>query len=214
MILIGLTGGIGMGKTTAANLLLQRGLSVVDTDVLARQVVEPGEPAFHEIRRAFGPEVLGPDGRLRRDELARQVFSDPARRQQLESIVHPRIRERWLAQAASWRSEKKACAVVVIPLLFETNAASSFDVIVCVACSGATQRARMLGRGLTSEQIDQRLRAQWPIEKKMALSHYVVWTEGGLDVLGGQIDRILARLAGLQPLSHCNPQRPLPVSSP
>src|SRR5260221_4589786 len=146
MILIGLTGGIGMGKTTAANLLLQRGLSVVDTDVRARQVVEPGEPAFHEIRRAFGPEVLGPDGRLRRDELARQVFSDPARRQQLESIVHPRIRERWLAQAASWRSEKKACAVVVIPLLVETNAASSFDVIASVACSGPTQPARMMGR--------------------------------------------------------------------
>jgi len=214
MILIGLTGGIGMGKTTAANLLLQRGLPVVDTDILARQVMEPGEPAFDEIRRAFGPEVLRPDGRVRRDELARQVFSNPARRQQLESIVHPRIRERWLAQVASWRGQKKPCAVVVIPLLFETNAAASFDAIVCVACSGAVQRDRLLGRGWTLEQIGQRLRAQWPIEKKMTLSHYVVWTEGGLDVLGGQFYRILARLAGLQPLSHCNPQRPLPVSSP
>jgi len=197
MILIGLTGGIGMGKTTAANLLLQRGLPVIDTDVLARQVVEPGKPAFHEIRRAFGPEVLGPDGRLRRDELARQVFSDPERRQQLEAIVHPRIRERWLAQVDSWRCEKKPFAVVVIPLLFETSAAASFDAIVCVACSGATQQARLLGRGWTTDQIGQRLRAQWPIEKKMTLSHYVVWTEGDLDVLTGQLDRILAALSGL-----------------
>jgi dephospho-CoA kinase len=198
MILIGLTGGIGMGKSTAANLLRQRGLPVVDTDILARQVVEPGEPAFDEIRKAFGPDILGPDGQVRRDELARQVFSDPVRRQQLEAIVHPRIRQRWLAQVDSWRSERKPIAVVVIPLLFETNAAASFDAIICLACSTPTQRDRLLGRGWSPEQIEQRISAQWPIEKKMALSHYVVWTEGGMDLLACQIDRILSRLGGLE----------------
>src|SRR4051812_22563263 len=123
MHLIGVTGGVGMGKTTAARFLQERGVPVIDTDVLAREVVEPGKPAWEEIRQAFGQEILGPDGQLRREELARQVFSDEARRKELEAIVHPRIRERWLAQVEVWRAEKQPRGVVVIPLLFETDAA-------------------------------------------------------------------------------------------
>src|SRR5437867_8763404 len=180
-----------MGKTTAADLLHERGLPVIDTDVLAREVVEPGMPAWEEIRRVFGPNSLAPNGELRRDELARQVFSDDARRKQLENIVHPRIRERWLAQVDSWRAEKQPRAVVVIPLLFETDAAAHFDTIICVACSAATQRKRLLARGWSLEQIQQRNQAQWPIEKKMTLAHYVVWTEGELAVHAAQIDRVL-----------------------
>jgi len=194
MNLIGLTGGVGMGKTTAANLLQQRGLPVVDTDVLAREVVEPGKPAWEEIQRVFGHDITAPDGQLRRDELARQVFSDDARRRQLEDIVHPRIREAWEAQVALWRTEEHPFGVVVITLLFETNAANSFDTIVCVACSAATQRQRLSERRWSPEQIQQRIRAQWPIEKKMALAHYVIWTEGGLDVHAEQIEHILRRL--------------------
>ena len=194
MITLGLTGGVGMGKTTAAHLLEQRGLPVIDTDVLAREVVEPGQPAWQQIQCVFGVEILGPDGKLRRDELARQVFADDARRRELEAIVHPRIRERWLAQVEVWRAENRPRGVVVIPLLFETNAASSFDVIICVACSAATQRQRLLARGWSDEQIQQRIRAQWPIHKKVALAHFVIWTEAGLDIHAGQIDRILEKL--------------------
>src|SRR6185436_6159991 len=167
MNLIGLTGGIGMGKTTAANLLAERGVPIVDTDALAREVVEPGKPAWEEIRREFGNDILATDGQLRREELARQVFSDPARRQRLEEIVHPRIRERWLAQVEFWRAANQPRGVVVIPLLFETNAESAFDTIICVACSAATQQQRLLARGWDREQINQRLQAQWPIEKKI-----------------------------------------------
>src|SRR5438874_1715353 len=191
MNVIGLTGGVGMGKTTAANLLQQRGLPVIDTDVLAREVVEPGKPAWEEIQRVFGHDITAPDGQLRRDELARQVFSDDARRRQLEEIVHPRIREAWQAQVENWRAEGQPFGVVVIPLLFETNAVGSFDTIVCVACSAATQRQRLSERRWNPEQIQQRIRAQWPIEKKMTLAHYVIWTEGSLDVHAEQIDRIL-----------------------
>jgi dephospho-CoA kinase len=191
MKVIGLTGGVGMGKSTAAELLEQRGLPVVDTDLLARQVVEPGQPALQEIAQAFGSELIGADGRLRRDELARRVFADEGRRQQLERIVHPRIRDQWLAQVERWRSEGRPACVVVIPLLFETKAAEQFDVILCVACSGATQRQRLLARGWGPEQIEQRIRAQWPVEKKMALSHFVVWSEAGLDVHAQQLDRVL-----------------------
>lgn len=194
MNLLGLTGGVGMGKSTVANLLRQRGWPVIDTDVLAREVVEPGKPAWDEIWRLFGQAVFGTDGQLRRDELARLVFSDEARRKQLEAILHPRIRECWVAQAETWRAERRPCGVVVIPLLFETNAVASFDTILCVACSAASQWERLLARGWSPGQIQQRLQAQWPIERKIALAHSVVWTEGGPEVQVEQVERILQNL--------------------
>src|SRR5215471_18546701 len=122
MKVFGLTGGIGMGKTTAGNLLQLRGLLVIDTDLLAREIVEPGRPALQEIARVFGNQLIGADGRLQRDELARIIFSDPAARQTLEDITHPRIRELWLARVESWREEHAASAIVIVPLLFETGA--------------------------------------------------------------------------------------------
>src|SRR6185295_14888616 len=106
----GLTGGIGMGKSAAAQLLQERGVPVVDTDLLARQVVEPGGPALQEIQRAFGGELVGPDGGLRRKELARVVFSDPTARQRLEAILHPRIRDLWRQQLQDWRTAGKPVA--------------------------------------------------------------------------------------------------------
>jgi len=191
VISIGLTGGIGMGKSTAAEYLSKKGVPVIDTDDLARQVVEPGQPALEEVRAAFGPEVIGDDGHLLRDRLAGVVFGDHAKRKQLEAILHPRIRERWQAALEQWRQENRACGVVVIPLLFETAAEKCFDRIICVACSKATQQERVASRGWSAAQIEQRLAAQWPAEKKMAQSHIVIWTEGTLDVHAAQLDRIL-----------------------
>src|ERR1051325_4356585 len=104
-----------MGKSTAAQLLSQRGVSVVDTDVLARRVVEPGQPALAEVQRIFGPDIVAPDGRLRRDELARIVFADPVARQKLEALLRPRVRALWRDQVAAWRAEGRPLAVVVIP---------------------------------------------------------------------------------------------------
>ena len=161
MTVIGLTGGLGMGKSTSASLLEQQGIPVVDTDSLAREVVEPGQPALAEIQQTFGRGVIGSDGRLRRDETARVVFADPVKRQQLEAIVHPRIRDLWLRQVEVWRSERKPMGVVVIPLLFETDAATQFDLIICVACSAGSQWQRLLARGWSPEQIEQRIGAQW-----------------------------------------------------
>jgi dephospho-CoA kinase len=192
MKVVGLTGGVGMGKSTAAQLLGSRGAAVVDTDDLARQVVEPGQPALAEVREAFGPGIVGPDGRLRRDELARRVFADAASRQRLEGILHPPIRALWRAQVETWRTAGRPLAVVVIPLLFETKAEAELDATICVACSASTQHQRLLARGWSPEHIEQRLQAQWPVETKMACADYVVWTEAGLDVHAMQIERILA----------------------
>jgi dephospho-CoA kinase len=191
MKVLGLTGGIGMGKSASAEILRRRGVPVVDTDLLARQIVEPGLPALAEVQQAFGPEITGPDGRLRRDELARRVFADPAARKSLETILHPRIRALWLAQLAAWRAEGRSLAVVVIPLLFETNAQAELDATISVACSSATQRRRLLARSWSLEQIDQRIRAQWPVEQKIDHSDYLIWTEPSLDVHAAQLDRIL-----------------------
>ena len=195
MILIGLTGGVGMGKSKSAELLSERGIPVVDTDLLARQVVERGQPALEEIRKEFGDEVISKDGCLEREAMARIVFSDDARRRRLEAIVHPRIRDLWVTEVERWKSGGQTFGVVVIPLLFETDAAATFDAILCVACSPGNQRRRLEARGWSAKQIEQRIASQWPIQKKMDLSRYVVWTEPPVQVHREQLDQILRRLS-------------------
>jgi dephospho-CoA kinase len=194
MKLCGLTGGVGMGKSTAAGFFLQLGARVVDTDQLARELVLPEQPALAEIRREFGENLVAADGRLNRDELARLVFSDAWARKKLEAILHPRIRECWQAQVERWRMEGRPLALVVIPLLFETAAETCFDKIICVACSAVGQRERLLARGWAADQIQSRIAAQLPAEQKMNRSQFVIWTEGSPEVHRQQVERILARL--------------------
>jgi dephospho-CoA kinase len=183
-----------MGKSTCAQLLRARQIPVVDTDDLAREVVEPGQPALAEIKHLFGPEIVNPDGQLRRDVLAQRVFAEPEARKQLEAILHPRIRRLWRAQAESWRNEGRLLAVVAIPLLFETSAETELDAVICTACSRTTQLERLRARGWPAEQIDQRIRAQLPTEEKIAQSNYVIWTEASLEIHAAQLDRILRML--------------------
>ena len=189
----GLPGGIGVPQPPGSKLPIGLGVSVVDTDLNARQVVEPGQPALQELKGAFGEGIVARDGALKRHELAKVVFADPAARAQLEAILHPRIRAVWLAQVETWKAEQRRLGVVVVPLLFETNAGAHFDATICVACSRATQHERLQVRGWNAEQIEQRRQAQWPVEKKMSLSDYVVWTEGGLALHKEQLRRIIQR---------------------
>lgn len=192
MISLGLTGGIGMGKSTAADLLARRGVPVVDTDQLARDLVAPGQPVLAEIRTQFGPEMLAADGSLNRTAMARRVFGDPQERQRLEALLHPLIRAAWHARLAAWSRAGEALAVVVIPLLFEVGAEAELDLTLCVACSASTQRERLLVRGWNEADIAARLAAQWPAERKLALARYGIWNEGRQEVLAAQLDRILA----------------------
>jgi dephospho-CoA kinase len=191
---IGLTGGVGMGKSACADLLRTRRIPVIDTDELARHLVEPGQPALARIESAFGKDIVASDGTLRRAELARRVFTDPAARQRLENILHPRIRELWRAQVQNWQVEARRLAVVVIPLLFETGADKELDASICVACSAATQQQRLQARGWSIDEIQQRLAAQLPIGKKIAASSFVIWTEGDMELHAAQLDRILNHL--------------------
>ena len=190
MKVFGLTGGVGMGKSAAEQWLRQHGTPVVDSDLLARQIVEPGSPVLLEIQRAFGSRFIDTNGRLKREELAATVFSNPSARQTLEHITHPRIRELWLKQLAEWDAEGRPTGVLAIPLLFETGAEAALDATVCVACSPATQLQRLLARGWSAHEIALRNAAQWPIEQKMAKAGFVVWNDGSLDVLAAQLSRI------------------------
>jgi dephospho-CoA kinase len=194
MKVFGLTGGVGMGKSSAASFLVKEGFPVIDTDDLARELVRPGQPALAEIRAGFGNAIFGADGSLDRVALAKIVFSDPPARQQLESILHPRIRALWLSQIDRWREANRQVGFVVIPLLFETKAEANFDSIICIACSVSQQWQRLNRRGWTPEQIKHRLAAQWPIEKKIAPSRFVVWTEGDPEVGQEQLRRVVSRL--------------------
>lgn len=180
-----------MGKSTSEKILRDRGVAAVDTDLIARQLVEPGEAALAEIQAAFGTDMVDAEGRLRRHELARLVFSDSLARKRLEGILHPRIRMIWQGQIQKWRAEGKQRAVVVIPLLFETRAEASFDEIICVSCTAGSQGRRLQARGWDRQQIEQRIQAQWPVEKKMALANYVVWTEGDMETHAAQLQRII-----------------------
>jgi len=186
----GLTGGMGMGKTTVARIFEKKGTPVVDSDKLARQVVEPGQPALAEIIDQFGDGIIDPQGRLDRAKMAQQVFGDDIAREQLETIIHPRVRARWQGKISEWRKQQVCLGVVVIPLLFEVEAQNQFDVVLCVACSASTQRERLRQRKWDEEQISARIASQMDIADKMKLADHVLWNEGDMDLLRDQINRI------------------------
>ena len=194
MKLCGLTGGVGMGKSTAAVFFSQHGARVVDTDEIARELVQPGQPALAEIKKEFGGKIISSTGELKRSELAQIIFADNSARKKLEAILHPRIRARWQSQVEFWRKENCPLALIVIPLLFETAAESHFEKIICVASSAAAQHERLAARGWSPEQIRQRIAAQLPIEQKIARAHFVLWTEGKLAAHAQQVARILSRI--------------------
>ena len=190
MKIFGMTGGIGMGKSTAGELLRRRGIAVIDTDVLAHEAVEPGQPALAEIISHFGSAVVHSDGRLDREKMAQIVFAQPQARKELEEILHPRIRAAWQAQVATWAKEGRTLCVVTIPLLFETEASALFAATVCVACSSSSQWARLRHRGWDSNQIRRRIAAQLPVHKKIAAADFLIWTDTPLDVHEAQLERV------------------------
>ena len=188
---LGLTGGVGMGKSTAARLLKKVGLPVVDSDDLAREAVQPGTEGLAEIADEFGEGFLKADGSLDRDKMASRVFQDEAARKRLEAIIHPRVRTVWEKQIDQWREQKRPVGVVVIPLLFEVDLQDSFDAVLCVACTANTQRARLRERNWNDAQITARIAAQMDIAQKMDLADHVLWNEGAPELLMDQMKEIL-----------------------
>jgi dephospho-CoA kinase len=193
---VALTGGIASGKSTVAALLAERGALVVDADVLAREVVEPGTPGLAAVVARFGPAVLTPDGRLDRAALGRRVFADDeasrAARRDLEAVVHPAVRAR--AAELEGAASPDQVVVHVIPLLVETGQASAFDLVVVVDVSEEVQRTRLLDRGgLTGAEADGRIAAQASRAERLAVADVVVDNDGDRDDLVRQVDALWAR---------------------
>lgn len=190
---VGLTGGLGCGKTTVAGMFAARGWTIIDTDEVAREVTGPGTPALEDIVTVFGEEMLTPAGELDRAALAAVVFSDAAELEKLNGIVHPRIRVVWRARLRA-AVDAGGRGLVVIPLLYETHAEDELERVVCVACSPAVQRERLLKRGMAADQIDRRIQSQMPLDEKCRRADVVIWNDGDLDGLAAQVETVAAAL--------------------
>jgi dephospho-CoA kinase len=187
MLLIGLTGGIGAGKSAVSARLAELGAIVIDADALAREVVEPGTDGLAEVVAEFGPDVLTAAGALDRPALGRLVFADPERRQALEHIIHPRVR----ARSAEIIASAPADAVVVndVPLLVETGQAKNFPLVIVVLASEQTRVDRLVrDRAMSEQDARARIAAQATDEQRRAVADVVIVNDGTLDELKIAVD--------------------------
>jgi dephospho-CoA kinase len=185
---VGLTGGIACGKTTVANLFAALGVTVVDTDHLAREVVAPGTPLLEKIIEHFTLAVQAADGSLDRRALRTRIFADPAERRWLEQLTHPAIRE--LSEARS-NTPKGRYAIVAIPLLVETGGAQRFDRVLVVDCEPALQLARLQARdGITRVEAERILAAQATRDQRLAVADDVIRNDGDLAALRDQVEKL------------------------
>lgn len=185
---VGLTGGIASGKSTVAELFAARGVPVIDTDQIARDVVEPGQPALEAVVAAFGRDVLSTDGRLDRRRLRALVFADESRRRQLESILHPAIRAEMVRRAAAADGPYQ---VLIIPLLVEGGRNPFLDRVLVVDCSVETQVRRLLQRDAESEaQARAILGAQVTREQRLAAADDVITNDGPASELVPQVEAL------------------------
>lgn len=192
---VGLTGGIGAGKSTVARLLAERGATVLDADVAAREVVAAGSDGLAAVAAEFGAGVLAADGTLDRPALARIVFGDEARRAALNAIVHPRVRA-WMGRRAA---EAAPGSIVVqdIPLLVETGLADRFDLVVVVDAPDAVRIGRLVrDRGMAEDEARARIAAQLPRDQRLAAADVVISNEGPVADLTRQVDDLWDRLTG------------------
>ena len=187
MLRIGLTGGIGSGKSTVSALLAARGAVVIDADRIAREVVEPGTPGLAAVVEAFGEQVLRTDGSLDRPALAGVVFADPDARKKLDGIVHPLVRARAVELAA--QAPEGAVVVNDVPLLVETGQAGSYDLVLVVRADPEVRVRRLVQRGLTEEDARARIAAQATDEQRRAVADVVLDNDGPEEELAAQVDR-------------------------
>jgi dephospho-CoA kinase len=189
MRLIGLTGGIGTGKSTVAAMLAARGAALVDSDLLAREVVEPGTPGLAEVVEEFGPSVLLANGTLDRAGLGAVVFGDEAKRLRLNAITHPRVRELMLQRVAAALGSDAPLVVVDVPLLFESGMQGAFEGVLLVWTPPAVQLARLVERdGWAESEAQRRVASQMPIDEKRALATWVIDNSGTVAQTEAQVD--------------------------
>lgn len=189
MLKVGLTGGIGSGKSTVVKALHAKGITIVDADQIAREVVEPGEEALDEITNAFGTDVIQADGTLDRSKLKQLIFADPNVRHQLEKILHPRIRQRILYRVNN--AKNTAYVVADIPLLVESKYPDHFDRVIVVDCTEAQQIERVKARDdMSDEQIQRIMDSQATRQERLDVATDILDNTGSLDSLKMQIEKL------------------------
>jgi len=190
-MILGITGGIGCGKTTAANLFENKGFSRIDSDQLMHANVLASNEVLTAIRAHFGSGVFDATGALNRASLAAIVFNDAHELRWLENLTHPKLFELWRQKLATNPEGKW---VIETPLLFEAKLENWFDFTVCVACSSDLQRNRLEQRGLNRELAQQRIAQQLPLSRKIEWADFVLWNSSSTAFLEAQIDRLVANL--------------------
>ncbi len=193
MKLVGLTGGIGSGKSTVAGMLERRGAVILDADHFARDAVASGTDGFRRVVGRFGTAVVGPDGEIDRPALAAIVFADRSALDDLEAIVHPEVR-RAMTDAMSAHVRGDGVVVLVNPLLIEMGTHRDCDLVVVVSATPATQVARAVRRGLTDDDVKARIASQLPLEERAKHADVLIDNEGSLDELETQVERVWHRL--------------------
>jgi len=192
LLRVGLTGGIGSGKSEVARRLAEHGAVVIDADVAARKVVEPGSPGLAQVAEAFGDGVLRPDGSLNRERLGEIVFGDPGLRVKLNAIVHPLVRA-WMQEAERAAVQANGDAIVVhdVPLLAESRGTAGFDAVIVVDVPPDLQIERLVSqRGMPEEQARARMAAQAGREQRLAVADIVIGNSGSLDDLGRRVAEV------------------------
>ena len=196
MLRVGLTGGIGSGKSEVSRRLAGHGAVLIDADVAARKVVEPGSPGLARVAGAFGDGVLRPDGSLNRERLGEIVFADPGLRAKLNEIVHPLVRE-WMQEAERAAVQADGAAIVVhdVPLLAESRGKAGFDVVIVVDAPPGLQVQRLVSlRGMPEDQARARLAAQASREQRLAVADIVIDNSGSLADLDRRVAEVWAEL--------------------
>jgi len=194
VLLVGLTGGIASGKSTVAAMLLERGAQLIDADEISREIVEPGKDAWRRIVEHFGNEVLRPDRRLDREKLAAIVFADPAKRQLLNEITHPRVMDE-MARRIATLADTDAIVVCDIPLLTERGSEKMFQIVVVVTAPEEVRIERLAtSRGYSRDEAHARIRAQTSDDERRAIADIVIENDGNLASLQDQMDALWARL--------------------
>ncbi|AKK08645.1 dephospho-CoA kinase [Corynebacterium testudinoris] len=199
MLRIGLTGGIGSGKTTVADLLRSHGLPIIDADLIARDIVKPGQPALAELAQAFGHDILNEDGSLNRSLLATRAFVDSEHTELLNSITHPRIQAETARRFAAAEAAGEKAVVYDMPLLVDNGLHEAMDLVVVVDVDAETRVARLVAwRGLTEEDARRRLDAQISDEVRLAPADVVIDNNGNLESLDRQVADLIERIRGLE----------------
>jgi dephospho-CoA kinase len=200
MLLVGLTGGIGSGKSTVAGMLAERGAVIIDADVFARDAVSAGTDGFRAVVRRFGEDLVGPDGELDRRRLAGIVFTDPDALADLEAIVHPEVRRR-IADGIQEQLDGDRVVVLVNPLLIEMGTHRDCDVVVVVSASPETQVARSVARGMDEADVRARLAAQLPIDERARQADVLLDNDGTLEELESEVEVLWRDLVARTPRS-------------